>query len=67
MRMHPALDSWISWLMGQPAGLKLNRPLARFLGELYLWLLEVWMGMHMIIESAPLFPSSSLPTVTGPS
>ncbi|KAI9026868.1 N-acetylglucosaminyl transferase component-domain-containing protein [Hyaloraphidium curvatum] len=30
------------WLMGWPAGLKLNAPLSRFMGELFLWLLGMW-------------------------
>ena len=38
IRMHVLLE----WLMGWPAGLKLNGPLSRFLGELYLWVLQLW-------------------------
>lgn len=34
--------SMAAWLMAWPAGLKLNAPLARFMGELFLWLLSVW-------------------------
>jgi phosphatidylinositol glycan class Q protein len=30
------------WLMGWPAGLKLNSSLDKFLGEMYLWLIGVW-------------------------
>ena len=32
----------IEWLMGNPAGLKLNRELAAFLGELFLWVIDYW-------------------------
>lgn len=34
--------SMIDWLMAWPAGLKLNSSLCRFLGELFLWLLQLW-------------------------
>lgn len=37
-----ALQSSISWLMGQPAGLKLNGELAAFLGDLFLWVIDYW-------------------------
>lgn len=37
-----ALQSSISWLMGWPAGLKLNSELALFLGDLFLWVIEYW-------------------------
>lgn len=37
-----ALQTSISWLMGNPAGLKLNRELAVFLGDLFLWVIEYW-------------------------
>ncbi|KAJ4293008.1 pig-Q [Collariella sp. IMI 366227] len=37
-----ALQSSISWLMGWPAGLKLNGELAAFLGDLFLWVIEYW-------------------------
>lgn len=37
-----ALQSSITWLMGQPAGLKLNGELAAFLGELFLWVIDYW-------------------------
>lgn len=37
-----ALQSSISWLMGWPAGLKLNTELAAFLGDLFLWVIEYW-------------------------
>jgi phosphatidylinositol N-acetylglucosaminyltransferase subunit Q len=37
-----ALQRSISWLMGWPAGLKLNSELATFLGDLFLWVIEYW-------------------------
>ncbi len=37
-----ALQSSISWLMGWPAGLKLNNELAAFLGDLFLWVIQYW-------------------------
>ncbi|KAF5679068.1 n-acetylglucosaminyl-phosphatidylinositol biosynthetic gpi1 [Fusarium circinatum] len=37
-----ALQSSISWLMGWPAGLKLNGELAAFLGDLFLWVIDYW-------------------------
>ncbi|CAG8482880.1 12940_t:CDS:10 [Funneliformis mosseae] len=38
------LVSMIDWLMGWPAGLKLNSELDRFLGELFLRLIDLWKG-----------------------
>lgn len=35
-------QSMIIWLMGWPAGFKLNNPLDRFLGDMFLWMLRVW-------------------------
>ena len=37
-----ALQRSISWLMGWPAGLKLNGELAEFLGDLFLWVIDYW-------------------------
>lgn len=37
-----ALQRSISWLMGWPAGLKLNNELAAFLGDLFLWVIDYW-------------------------
>ena len=34
----------ISWLMVNPAGLKLNNELAAFLGDLFLWIIAYWAG-----------------------
>jgi phosphatidylinositol glycan class Q protein len=36
------LKRMITWLMGWPAGLKLNGELARFLGELFIWVIDYW-------------------------
>ncbi|KAI4785133.1 Gpi1-domain-containing protein, partial [Aureobasidium sp. EXF-8845] len=44
------VDSWfidglqrmICWLMDYPAGLKLNKDLALFLGDLFLWIIDYW-------------------------
>jgi phosphatidylinositol glycan class Q protein len=42
-----ALQSSISWLMGWPAGLKLNSELAVFLGDLFLWVIDYWSSMPL--------------------
>ncbi|TGZ84269.1 Gpi1-domain-containing protein [Ascodesmis nigricans] len=34
----------IHWLMDQPLGLKLNNDLAKFLGDLFLWVVDYWAG-----------------------
>ncbi|KAI8627227.1 N-acetylglucosaminyl transferase-like protein component Gpi1 [Xylariaceae sp. FL1651] len=49
-----ALQSSISWLMGWPAGLKLNSELALFLGDLFLWVIEYWSSCVQTLE--PLLP-----------
>lgn len=41
-----ALQSSISWLMGWPAGLKLNGELAAFLGDLFLWVIDYWSSKY---------------------
>lgn len=38
------LQRMLSWLMDYPAGLKLNTELAKFLGDLFLWVIEYWSG-----------------------
>ena len=38
------LRRMIEWLMGWPAGLKLNNELAIFLGDLFLWVIDYWAG-----------------------
>lgn len=40
------LRRMISWLMEWPGGLKLNNELAEFLGDLFLWVIDHWAGMH---------------------
>jgi phosphatidylinositol glycan class Q protein len=42
------LQRTISWLMGWPAGLKLNNELAAFLGDLFLWVIEHWAGKNPV-------------------
>ncbi|ORX48141.1 Gpi1-domain-containing protein, partial [Piromyces finnis] len=32
----------VDWLMDTPAGLKLNKELDKFLGDLFLWLIQIW-------------------------
>jgi phosphatidylinositol glycan class Q protein len=49
-----ALQSSISWLMGWPAGLKLNKELAMFLGDLFLWVIDYWSSCAQTLE--PLLP-----------
>lgn len=49
-----ALQSSISWLMGWPAGLKLNSELALFLGDLFLWVIDYWSSCARTLE--PLLP-----------
>ncbi|CAI6093528.1 unnamed protein product [Clonostachys chloroleuca] len=49
-----ALQSSISWLMGWPAGLKLNAELATFLGDLFLWVIDYWSNcVYMLSPSLP--------------
>ncbi|KAJ0274430.1 hypothetical protein COL940_009311 [Colletotrichum noveboracense] len=49
-----ALQRSISWLMGWPAGLKLNSELAMFLGDLFLWVIDYW--SNCIVTLQPLLP-----------
>ncbi|KAL2023688.1 hypothetical protein VTK56DRAFT_1402 [Thermocarpiscus australiensis] len=49
-----ALQSSISWLMGWPAGLKLNNELAAFLGDLFLWVIDYWSSC--IVALRPVLP-----------
>jgi phosphatidylinositol glycan class Q protein len=44
------LQRTISWLMYWPAGLKLNTELARFLGDLFLWVIDYWSSMLLPIS-----------------
>lgn len=48
------LRDMISWLMDWPAGLKLNTELAVFLGDLFLWVIDLW--KECVIELQPLLP-----------
>ncbi|KEQ93619.1 hypothetical protein AUEXF2481DRAFT_6688 [Aureobasidium subglaciale EXF-2481] len=56
------VDSWfiaglqrmICWLMNYPAGLKLNKDLAQFLGDLFLWIIDYWAECMQNIR--PLLP-----------
>jgi phosphatidylinositol glycan class Q protein len=43
------LQRTISWLMYWPAGLKLNTELARFLGDLFLWVIDYWSSKSLSI------------------
>ena len=38
------LETLVGWLIGWPAGLKLNANLDRFLGNLFLWFISLWAG-----------------------
>ncbi|KAI8278558.1 N-acetylglucosaminyl-phosphatidylinositol biosynthetic protein gpi1 [Colletotrichum sp. SAR11_57] len=49
-----ALQRSISWLMGWPAGLKLNSELAMFLGDLFLWVIDYW--SNCIVTLQPVLP-----------
>ena len=40
------LRDMIQWLMDWPAGLKLNTELAKFLGDLFLWVIQRWEGAY---------------------
>ena len=46
-----ALRSSIEWLMGWPAGLKLNGELAAFLGDLFLWVIDYWSSARCRAEA----------------
>nr|POE98319.1 n-acetylglucosaminyl-phosphatidylinositol biosynthetic protein gpi1 [Quercus suber] len=46
------LQHMITWLMGWPAGLKLNNELAQFLGDLFLWVIDYWNGCMMQLRPA---------------
>ena len=38
------LERLLQWLMGNPAGLKLNSALAHFLGHFFLYHVYLWIG-----------------------
>ncbi|KAI5361424.1 Putative N-acetylglucosaminyl transferase component [Septoria linicola] len=48
------LQQMLTWLMDYPAGLKLNNELAKFLGDLFLWVIEYWNGC--MTELRPALP-----------
>ncbi|TPX35678.1 hypothetical protein SmJEL517_g01907 [Synchytrium microbalum] len=45
------IKSMVVWLMSWPGGLKLNSKLAKFLGELFLWLIDFWSGSLQPLEA----------------
>ncbi|KAG0170356.1 phosphatidylinositol N-acetylglucosaminyltransferase subunit gpi1 [Apophysomyces sp. BC1015] len=45
-----SLESMMLWFLETPAGLKLNRELASFLSELFLWLIRLWTGCVQAIQ-----------------
>lgn len=49
------LQRMILWLMDWPAGLKLNNELAKFLGDLFLWVIDYWNGC--MIQLRPALPT----------
>lgn len=61
-QMNHVVDTWfvdglqqmIVWLMGWPAGLKLNNELAAFLGDLFLWVIDYWAGCMQALQ--PVLP-----------
>ncbi|KAK5113511.1 hypothetical protein LTR62_003380 [Meristemomyces frigidus] len=48
------LQRMITWLTDYPAGLKLNNELARFLADLFLWVIDYWDGS--MLQLRPLLP-----------
>ena len=48
------LRDMITWLMGWPAGLKLNTELALFLGDLFLWVIDYW--ADCMVQLRPAWP-----------
>ncbi|KAJ3330199.1 hypothetical protein HDU76_006216 [Blyttiomyces sp. JEL0837] len=52
---------YIEWLMGwpPPAGLKLNSELNNFLGQLFMWLLQLWNGIQFYTLLVNMFESFS--------
>ncbi|XP_038069260.1 phosphatidylinositol N-acetylglucosaminyltransferase subunit Q-like [Patiria miniata] len=45
-----SLQTLLQWLMGAPAGLKLNSALAHFLGQFFLYHVYLWIGYLSIIQ-----------------
>ena len=48
------LDRLLNWLMGVPAGLKLNETLAHFLGKFFLYHIFLWKGESVTIVTVML-------------
>lgn len=48
------LQRMITWLENNPAGLKLNNELAKFLGDLFLWVIDYW--DNSVVQLRPLLP-----------
>jgi len=46
------LQRVIVWLMGSPAGLKLNTELAKFLGDLFHWVIDYWASVMIQLQPA---------------
>lgn len=46
------LQRVIIWLMGSPAGLKLNTELAKFLGDLFHWVIDYWASVMIQLQPA---------------
>ncbi|XP_054707533.1 phosphatidylinositol N-acetylglucosaminyltransferase subunit Q-like isoform X2 [Uloborus diversus] len=58
------LQSLINWLMGFPAGLKLNAPLNNALGQFFLYHIFLWESYMVVVQ--PLFATAvSVSTVIG--
>lgn len=45
-------QEFMNWLMSWPAGLKLNTELAKFFGEVFVWVLVSW--QHLLLYCTPL-------------
>jgi phosphatidylinositol glycan class Q protein len=55
-----SVQSLVRWLMGWPAGLKLNANLSRFMGELSLCMLDIWRGSFHSLVVAVYFEAALL-------
>ena len=55
------VEVYVRWLMGWPAGLKLNSNLDHFLGEMFLWLLH---SFHSYLHPQQFIPSLTYLAVT---
>ncbi|KJE97987.1 hypothetical protein CAOG_008046 [Capsaspora owczarzaki ATCC 30864] len=53
--LHDSMIARVHWLMGEPAGIKMNEPLATTLGSAMLQLIEVWsVWLHLLRPYLPL-------------